>query len=188
MAALAAIGLGASIGPRRPRLELALRQLNADPDLDLIRCSRWVRTPPLRGGTARGWFLNGVALFQVRCTAHELLDKCIALEHRAGRRRARFWGDRTLDLDVLMVEGIQIADDRLTLPHPAISKRPFVSEPLREVWPEIAPIAVLGALPRPVIVGAVARGRPPAYLAIHRTAGRWQGSPNEPRSLSWSAP
>ena len=131
-----AIGLGTSLamqrrqqGPmaaRAARLELTVRQLAATPGLALLRTSPWVSTPPLRGGTARGVFLNGVALFESELAPHAVLDRCIALEERAGRRRARKWGDRTLDLDVLLVEGVVSEDARLLLPHPAIGVRRFV--------------------------------------------------------------
>jgi len=180
-----AIGLGASIGPRRSRLELTLRQLNADPHLHLLRASRWVRTPPMRGGSATGWFLNGVALFEASCSPHELLDKCVALEHRAGRRRAHHWGDRTLDIDLLMAEGVSVQDPRLTLPHPALHSRPFVCEPLREVWPEAMGECQSFGHPRPVMVGVVASGRPPAYLAFHRRPPLREGAP---RTALWSSP
>nr|MBA2320523.1 2-amino-4-hydroxy-6-hydroxymethyldihydropteridine diphosphokinase [Deltaproteobacteria bacterium] len=95
---------------------------------------RWWRTPPMRGGTARGWFLNGVAVVRTELSPEDLLDRCIALERRAGRRRARYWGDRTLDLDLLHVEGVVSDGPRLVLPHPGIARRPFVVLPLREVW------------------------------------------------------
>ena len=131
-----AIGLGASMGDRRRTLEIALCQLDATPGLRLVRASRWVRTPPMKGGTATGWFLNGVALFECERDVYAVLDRCRALEDAAGRRRARWWGDRPLDLDLIVAEGVQSADPRLVLPHPGVADRPFVLEPLREVWPE----------------------------------------------------
>ena len=80
--------------------------------------------------------MNGVALF--RCTAplDDVLERCQALEARAGRRRSRHWGDRPLDLDLLLAEGLVRDDARLVLPHPGIRARPFVLGPLLEVWPD----------------------------------------------------
>lgn len=159
-----AIGLGASLGDRRRTLERAIRQLDASPDLDLLGVSRWYRTPPMRGGTATGWFLNGVALFEARIAPPELLARCIALETAAGRRRARYWGDRPLDLDVLVAEGWTSDAPDLVVPHPGIAQRSFVWWPLREVWPE-----AVDALPGPppprrgmVPVGVLAHRRHPA--------------------------
>lgn len=130
-----AIGLGCSLGPRRRTLELAVRHLDR-PDLRLLRVSRWYASPPLAGGSARNPFLNGVALFETHLPPPEILARCRALEAAAGRRRARHWGDRTLDLDVLQY-GDRVSDDpALTLPHPAVGRRPFVLWPLLEVWPD----------------------------------------------------
>lgn len=133
---LVAIGLGSSLGRRRTQLELAIKQLASKDGLRLLRVSRWYLTPPMAGGTARCPFLNGVALFETKLNPEEVLDHCRTLESTAGRRRARFWGDRPLDLDILMY-GSRISDDpTLTLPHPAIAQRPFVLTPLIEVWPD----------------------------------------------------
>jgi 2-amino-4-hydroxy-6-hydroxymethyldihydropteridine diphosphokinase len=167
-----AVGLGSSLGDRRARLEHALVKLAHTPGLHLLRASRWVRTPPLHGGTAKGWFLNGVAAFASELTPEAVLDVCVALEEQAGRRRARVWGDRTLDLDVLLADDLVVDSERLVLPHPAIGRRRFVLEPLLEVWPDAVDPRTGQAYadlptpagPRPVPWGVVARGRPLRYL------------------------
>ena len=168
----AAIGLGSSVGARRANLERALRRLAHTPGLALIRVSAWVRTPPLRGGSARGHFLNGVALFECDLSPEELLARCVALEKEAGRRRARRWGDRTLDLDVLLLDGVVIDTGHLRVPHPAIADRPFVLQPLLEVWPEaVDPVSGRrwasfppAPGPRAHIAGRVAPSRRLGYL------------------------
>jgi len=101
-----------------------------------VRLSSWVRTPPLPGGAARNWFLNGVALLRTALDAEALLDRCITLEALAGRRRQLYWADRPLDLDILLVDGECIDRERLVVPHPAIAQRPFVLEPLLQIWPD----------------------------------------------------
>lgn len=162
-----AIGLGSSLGDRRRQLERVLRWLDRTPGLRLIRASRWYRTPPLRGGSASNPFLNGVAVFACDLTPPELLDVCVALEERLGRRRVRHWGDRTLDLDLLLIEGVVCDEPGLRVPHPAIAQRPFVHVPLLEVWPDAVdprtgrPWADLAEVhtPRPVPVGVVASWR-----------------------------
>jgi 2-amino-4-hydroxy-6-hydroxymethyldihydropteridine diphosphokinase len=90
----------------------------------------------MAGGTARNAFLNGVALFESVLSVRAVLARCQALEQAAGRRRARHWGDRPLDLDVLIVEGVLSDAPGLMVPHPAIRLRPFVLLPLLEVWPD----------------------------------------------------
>ncbi len=166
-----AIGLGASLGDRRRRLELTLRQLGATPGLRYLRGSRWYVSPPLAGGSARNWFLNGVGLFTCDLPLRDVLARCRQLEDSAGRRRARHWGDRTLDLDVLVAEGLRSDEPDLLVPHPAIARRPFVLLPLLEVWPD-ALDARTGLPyrdvppppgPKPWPVGVVAARPPAAY-------------------------
>lgn len=162
-----ALGLGASLGPRRATLERTLRRLDARPDVRVLRVSRWYLSAPMRGGEARGAFLNGVALLDVDLTPLALLDVCRALEAEAGRRRGRHWGDRPLDLDLLVAEGVTVATPRLTLPHPGLAARPFVYWPLREAWPDLAPwLDSLAPAPPPrhpiVARGVFAKGPPPA--------------------------
>jgi len=154
-----AIGLGASLGDRRRTLERALRRLDAHPGLTFLRGSRWYLNPPMKGGTAQGWFLNGVGLYESTLDPMEVLAACRALEDAEGRRRARHWGDRPLDLDVLVVEGVTSDDPTLRLPHPGVADRPFVWWPLHEVWPDAATDLADPPPPRRgiVAVGVVAR-------------------------------
>ena len=162
-----AIGLGASLGDRRAALELAVSALDGR-GMRLIRASRWYRSPPLAGGRARNLFLNGVAVYDTDLEPLEILARCQDLERRAGRRRAHRWGDRPLDLDVLLVEDLVRSDAILTLPHPAIALRPFVLWPLVEAWPDAVdpvggrPYADIecDALPRPWAVGVARRSQP----------------------------
>lgn len=161
----AAIGLGTSLGDRRARLELTVRRIHRWPGVEVIACSRWYRTPPMRGGAARNPFLNGVVLLETECDADELLSLCQREERIAGRRRGATWGDRTLDLDLLLVGDQLIDTPQLTLPHPGVANRSFVRAPLLDVWPEAAhplhhrPIASLppASLPRAWHVGLGAR-------------------------------
>lgn len=162
-----AIGLGSSLGDRRGQLELAVRQLAAHPRLELLRVSRWYRTPPLRGGTARNPFLNGVALFESALDPDALLARCVSIEERAGRRRVSHWGDRTLDLDVLLLDGHVVDRPDLRVPHPRMADRPFVMVPLLEVWPDAVDPRTgrrwaessRTATPRPVPTGVLAARR-----------------------------
>lgn len=161
-----AIGVGVSLGDRRGAVELAARRLGATPGLALVRASRLYRTPPMRGGTARGAFWNAVLLFRCELDPLDVLARCRALEADAGRRRARFWGDRPLDLDLLVAEGVTVATPDLVLPHPGVATRPFVRIPLIEVWPDVRdavtgrPLAeVEPTFPRPAPVGVLARAR-----------------------------
>lgn len=161
----AALGLGSSLGNRRQILENTIRKLDAHPDIDVVRVSQWVRTPPMAGGAAKNWFLNGVAVCDIRIEPHAFLRTCAALERRAGRRDGPHWGDRPLDLDVLIVDDLVIDSEDLILPHPSIAQRAFVLGPLLQVWPSVldpqsnAPFASrpMPAGPKPIDAGLLAR-------------------------------
>ena len=129
-----AIGFGSSLGHRHGNIELAVRRLALKPGLVFLRCSRYYRTPPMRGGHAKNWFLNAVALYECTLAPHDLLSICHHIEHLAGKRPTLHWGDRPLDIDILVMEGITHSESGLTLPHPGIEHRSFVIEPLQEVW------------------------------------------------------
>jgi 2-amino-4-hydroxy-6-hydroxymethyldihydropteridine diphosphokinase len=174
-ARLVAIGLGSSLGDRRRMLDRTVALLSRTPGFTLVSVSRWYRSAPMPGGTATGWFLNGVAVFRCERSPHEILDVCRALEARAGRRRARHWADRTLDLDVLHVEGVRSADADLTLPHPGVAERAFVWWPLLEAWPEVA--SSLGGTSTPARHSIVA-------VSSCRTSGALRGPSRPSRTTS----
>ena len=72
-----------------------------------------------------------------------LLAELQRIEVRGGRVRERRWGPRTIDLDIIDVEGVASVNPRLTLPHPRAGERLFVLEP----WAQIEPEATLGGVP-----------------------------------------
>lgn len=173
----AAIGLGTSLGDRRRTLALVVRLLQATPGLELERMSSLYRTPPLRGGSARNLFLNAVALFRTDLAPREILDLCVAVERRLGRRRARYWGDRTIDLDLLLVDDLVCDEPDLVVPHPAIRRRPFVRVPLIEVWADARdprtglPYAHMEPPDRPRVAraGILPGTRPPRRSTVPRS-------------------
>ena len=130
-----AIGLGGSLGDAAATLRLALHALAAEPALSGLRASRLYATPPA-GGVATGRFLNAVVVARCALSPVALLARLRALEVRLGRRSARRWADRVLDLDLLLVEGEVLESPQLVLPHPRMHARDFVLIPLREVWPD----------------------------------------------------
>ena len=131
------IGLGSSLGNRKFWIEWAIKKLALHPNIRFCATSRGYRTPPMAGGRAYGWFLNSVAKFNTTLTPNELLKVAKELEQKADRRREVHWGDRTLDVDVLLYGGTIIDQPNLKIPHPSFLKRPFVTTPLLEIDPGI---------------------------------------------------
>ena len=94
-------------------------------------------TEPI-GGSDQGSYLNAVVVLITDLTARELLDACLAIEATRGRERRERWGPRTLDLDLLLHGDSVLDEPGLTVPHPRLTQRRFVLEPLVDAWPEAA--------------------------------------------------
>lgn len=83
-------------------------------------------------------FLNAVARVRSTLGAEELLDVCKAIEVEHGRAfGGPRHGPRPIDLDLLLLGELELSGERLTLPHPEITSRRFVLEPLLELEPEL---------------------------------------------------
>lgn len=131
------VGLGGNLGDTQAYLRQALDALARLPRTRLLAQSRSYRTPPW-GLREQPAFLNAAAMLDTTLAPHELLDALLDIERAAGReRKGERWGPRTLDLDLLHIDGVRLHDDRLTLPHPRIAERAFVLLPLAELAPDL---------------------------------------------------
>lgn len=81
-------------------------------------------------------FINAVVAVETSLEPLALLDRLQALENAAGRVRSRRWGERTLDLDILLLDERELRDPRLVVPHPGIGERAFVLRPLADIAPD----------------------------------------------------
>ncbi len=130
------IALGSNLDdPRRQVLD-AMDALTHLPRTQVLRRSHLYSTPPW-GVLEQPQFINAVVAVETQLTPHALLDALLAIEQRAGRVRSLRNGPRTLDLDLLHVDGVQCHDGRLTLPHPRMADRAFVLLPLNDVAPAL---------------------------------------------------
>lgn len=133
--ARAFVALGGNLGDTRGYLRQALDALAQLPQSRLLAVSRFYRTPPW-GVREQPAFLNAAAELETYLAPHALLEALLQIERAAGRvREGERWGPRTLDLDLLHVDGVVMHDARLTLPHPRIAERAFVLLPLAELAP-----------------------------------------------------
>lgn len=131
------IALGSNLGDARGQVLRAFDALDGLPQTRLLARSPLYLTPPW-GVVDQPAFINAVARVDTGLTPHALLDALLAVERAAGRvRDGERWGPRTLDLDVLHVEGVTLSDERLTLPHPRIAERAFVLLPLNDLAPDL---------------------------------------------------
>ncbi len=133
----AAISLGSNLGDRRAHIERALAALENMPGVSVEAVSSLIETEPV-GDPPQGPYLNGAALVSCELDPHGLLAVLQDLERAAGRESGSRWGPRPLDLDVLLLDGGQrvVRDDALEVPHPRLTERRFVLEPLAEIAPQ----------------------------------------------------
>lgn len=130
----AVIGLGANWGEPRQALSGAVHALGSLGSLGGVRrISSLYETLPV--GPPQPNFLNAAVLWEGQLDPDALLGVLQRLELAAGRVRTVRWGPRTLDLDLLWVEGVRRDEPRLTLPHPRLPERAFALVPLVEVAP-----------------------------------------------------
>ena len=129
------VGLGSNLGDRRALLNRAVEALSAGGDV--VAVSPLYETAPVGGPEGQGPYLNLVVELSTGDTPRQLLVRCRALEQAAGRVRAVRWGPRTLDADVLLVDGWQVDEPDLTVPHPRMWERRFVVQPLADLAPDL---------------------------------------------------
>ena len=132
---LAYIGLGSNLQSPRDQVTSALDELARLPACQLIKASSLYRSAPL--GPAQPDYINAVAALGTELEPLALLRQLQALEQQHGRLRLERWGPRTLDLDLLLYDDVEMATEVLTLPHPEMVNRNFVLIPLAEIAPDL---------------------------------------------------
>ena len=128
----ALVGAGANVGDCRATLETALGTLRAIAGVTVVERSSFYETDPV-GYLDQPAFLNLVAGVETTLTPEGLMVALLGIEQQFGRVRTVRWGPRTIDLDLLAFEGETRAGPSLTLPHPRMLERAFVTVPLREL-------------------------------------------------------
>ena len=123
----------------------AVAALVEEPGVQVVGVSGLWHTVAV-GGPEQPEYTNAVVLLETALAPAELLALAHRLEQAAGRVRDVRWGPRTLDVDVLDVDGVSSADPQLTVPHPRAHERAFVLVPWAEVAPEwlLAPAEGVG--------------------------------------------
>ncbi len=133
---LAYIALGSNLGDSRQQVIDAMAALAALPQTQLLQHSHLYRTAPW-GVLEQPSFINAAVSLDTALSPHALLDRLLQIETLAGRVRATRNGPRTLDLDLIHVNGAQLDDEHLTLPHPRAAERAFVLLPLNDIAPTL---------------------------------------------------
>ena len=129
----ALLGLGSNVGDRLGNLRVAVGSLSR-----VTAVSDVYETDPV-GGPAQDRYLNIVVAIETDLAPRALLGVCHRIESAAGRVRDVRWGPRTLDVDILWIDGVEVDEPDLQVPHPRMWERRFVLEPLADVAPDLLP-------------------------------------------------
>lgn len=133
---LAYIGLGSNLENPVQQVRTAFGELAELPETQVVAQSGLYRSAPV-GPADQPDYINAVAGLRTALAAEALLDALQGLEQVHHRRRIRHWGPRTLDLDLLLLGDQVIRSERLIVPHPQLTRRRFVLQPLVEIAPDL---------------------------------------------------
>jgi 2-amino-4-hydroxy-6-hydroxymethyldihydropteridine diphosphokinase len=129
------LGLGSNVGDREDALQRAITCLNSD-DLRITRLSPVYETSA-RDFTDQPSFLNMVVQAETSLLPMRLLLRVLNIEKRLGRKRTIAKGPRTIDIDILLYGSAVVRTPQLEIPHPRLSERRFVLEPMCEIAPDL---------------------------------------------------
>jgi len=130
------LGLGGNIGDVPAAMANALQRLDGEAEIAVIAVSPIYKTPPW-GVEDQPWFHNCCTEVETSLTPEQLLEACQEAEREGKRERVIRWGPRTIDVDILVFDGVEQNEQRLTLPHPRMLERAFVIIPLADIAPNL---------------------------------------------------
>jgi len=130
------LSLGSNLGDRSAYLAHALDALTAG-GVRIIRTSSIYETRPIEVTDIQRNYCNLVLFMETQLSPRELLMLCHTVEHDLGRERPYVHSPRTIDIDILLLDGIIVSSHELMVPHPRLEKRSFVIFPLAEIAPKI---------------------------------------------------
>jgi 2-amino-4-hydroxy-6-hydroxymethyldihydropteridine diphosphokinase len=168
------LGLGSNLRDRRAQLQAAVDALPAA-GVTVLACSSTYDTDPVGEVTDQPSFLNACVRVRTALEPLALLDTAKRLERELGRGESSVrHGPRAIDIDILLLGQLELAHERMTLPHEQLLTRRFVLIPALELDFE------LEAPPRPPGHGVVRLADALAALPLDEGV-RWAGPPLQPR-------
>jgi len=127
------LALGSNLGDRCEILSRAASEIVRLPKCRLLRRSLWHETEPIGGPAGQGAFLNGCLLLETQLEPGVLCRALLEIEQQLGRQRRIRWDARSIDIDLLLYDQLQLETEELTLPHPRMSFRRFVLKPACDI-------------------------------------------------------
>ncbi len=161
------LSLGSNLGDSLQLLTDAVETLGSS----VVAVSPVYETDPI-GGPAQEKFLNLVVELETELGPRQLLAVCHRLESGANRVRIERWGPRSLDVDIISMDGVTLDEPDLQIPHPRADQRRFVLAPLADLAPDLVDPEVLAR--------SHGRVRPVGHLAGFGPHGAADERPEEP--------
>jgi 2-amino-4-hydroxy-6-hydroxymethyldihydropteridine diphosphokinase len=134
---VAYVGIGSNLDQPLRQVEDALLELDRIPGSRVVGRSSLYKSAPL-GYADQADFINAVSALETDLEPEKLLDELLVIEARHGRRRSFANAPRSLDLDLLLFDELELRTQRLTIPHPRMHERAFVLKPLLELSANLA--------------------------------------------------
>jgi 2-amino-4-hydroxy-6-hydroxymethyldihydropteridine diphosphokinase len=131
------LGFGGNLGDRESTLTAAMGAIAADRAFVLLGAAPFYESPPF-GGPPQSDYLNSALLLDTALLPRQVLARALAVEHSLGRLRpdAVRWGPRTIDIDLLWIDGVAVDEPGLVVPHPRLHERAFALRPLLDLVPD----------------------------------------------------
>jgi len=131
--AICYLGVGSNLGDRRKNIKLAVKKINALKNTFVLKESRIIESAPAGGPAGQPDFLNAALKIKTNIPPIKLLKELKKIENDLGRVKSERFGARVIDLDILLYGDRVMAGKKLTIPHPRLFDRDFVTGPLLEI-------------------------------------------------------
>ncbi len=126
--------LGSNAGRRVRRLREGIEALAGG--VKVGKVSRIYAGEPF-GRPDQPWYLNVAVRGETGLAPEALLRFVKGIEREAGRKAGARWGPRELDIDIILMGSLVVAEPHLAIPHPRISSRRFCLAPVEEIAPDV---------------------------------------------------
>lgn len=130
----AILALGSNLGQREKNIDNAIKFINNIPGTKVLKVSSLYETQPFGVPDKQDYYLNCCALIQTELDPNMILGAALGIESAMGRKRAYKNSARTIDIDLLLYEDVNMSDEHIMIPHPRIRERAFVMVPLYELF------------------------------------------------------
>lgn len=129
------LSLGSNLGDRKRNLEQIIDFLKKEKQISISKISPFYETEPWQAKD-HPWYINICVGGETSLNSLDLLEKLQEIEKALGRDHTKKLAPRVIDIDLLFYDGITLESQALTLPHPRLSLRRFVLQPLADIAPD----------------------------------------------------